>query len=277
MKVKSENYLTIQGWMRTELNLSGNELLVYAIIYSFNQGENTGFNGSLQYLADWCGATKQGILKNLKGLQSKGLIIKKESENPCEPATYYSTKVNTPVTKGEYPSNQRLTEIKKTINHRLPDNKKNIDNYNNTKDDSTAKKPLLPENKNTVIDDIYNLYLDICDNLPRPRILTDKRKNLILKAYKQYGLESIKEVFKKANASDFLCGKNDRGWKADIDWLLGDKFINVLEGKYDTHKSTNSKAWERGVISNNKLSEKDRQAIEDEADRLESIGVRARF
>lgn len=33
--VKPENYITIQGWMRTELDLKGNELNLYAIIYGF--------------------------------------------------------------------------------------------------------------------------------------------------------------------------------------------------------------------------------------------------
>ena len=69
MNIKDRNYITIQAWMRTELGLKGNDLLVYAIIYGFSQVENQRFNGSLQYLADWCGATKSGIQKNLKNLQ----------------------------------------------------------------------------------------------------------------------------------------------------------------------------------------------------------------
>ena len=57
-------YINIQAWMRTELDLKGNDLLVYAIIYGFSQDGDSKFSGSLQYLADWCGCTKQGILKN---------------------------------------------------------------------------------------------------------------------------------------------------------------------------------------------------------------------
>lgn len=78
MKVNSENYMVVQGWMRTELNLKGNDLLVYAIIYGFSQTEEQRFTGGLQYLADWCGATKQGISKNLKNLIDAGLIKKHE-------------------------------------------------------------------------------------------------------------------------------------------------------------------------------------------------------
>lgn len=76
--MKAENYIVIQGWMRTELGLKGNDLLVYAIIYGFTQAENQHFTGSLGYLAEWCGATKQGIIGNLKKLLERGLIEKEE-------------------------------------------------------------------------------------------------------------------------------------------------------------------------------------------------------
>ena len=78
--MQAEQFITIQGWMRTQLNLKGNDLLVYAIIYGFSQDGETHFTGSLQYLADWCGATKQGVQKNLKNLIDKGYIEKFEVE-----------------------------------------------------------------------------------------------------------------------------------------------------------------------------------------------------
>lgn len=74
--VRRENYLIVLGWMITDLNLKGNELLVYAIIYGFSQKENQSFDGSLQYLADWTNSTKQGVLKSLKSLEEKKLIKK---------------------------------------------------------------------------------------------------------------------------------------------------------------------------------------------------------
>ena len=73
-------YIVIEDFMVNELQLKGNDLLVYAIIYGFSQDGESKFSGSLQYLADWCGATKHGILKNLKNLMEKGLISKEETE-----------------------------------------------------------------------------------------------------------------------------------------------------------------------------------------------------
>lgn len=74
--VKRENYITIQGWMVTELKLKGNELLVYAIIYGFSQTEQQNFTGSQSYFAEWTNSTRQGINKTLKYLIEKGLIEK---------------------------------------------------------------------------------------------------------------------------------------------------------------------------------------------------------
>jgi predicted transcriptional regulator len=65
--------------MVTDLKLSGNDLMVYAIIYGFSQDGESRFTGSLQYLADWCNATKAGVQKNLKNLMDAGLIEKYET------------------------------------------------------------------------------------------------------------------------------------------------------------------------------------------------------
>jgi predicted transcriptional regulator len=78
--IKNNNYITIQGWMINDLNLSGNDLIVYATIYGFTQDEKNWFEGSRQYLAEWCNSSRQGIDKNLKNLLDKNLIIKQDTE-----------------------------------------------------------------------------------------------------------------------------------------------------------------------------------------------------
>lgn len=76
--VERENYITIQGFMIKDLNLKGNELIIYAIIYGFSQLENQYFNGTLKYLAEWTNCTKRGVINILQSLESKDLIGKKE-------------------------------------------------------------------------------------------------------------------------------------------------------------------------------------------------------
>lgn len=71
------DYLVIGKWMRTDLGLSGNELIAYAIIFSFSQDGKSEFTGSAKYIADWCGITKANALNLLKRLTEKGFIRKR--------------------------------------------------------------------------------------------------------------------------------------------------------------------------------------------------------
>ena len=75
--VKEDNYYCVQGWMVNNLGLSGNNLIVYAIIYGFSQTEEQYFSGSIRYLCEWTNSTKQGLYKNLKYLCDKGYLEKK--------------------------------------------------------------------------------------------------------------------------------------------------------------------------------------------------------
>ena len=72
--VNGNNFVTIQGWMRTKLNLKGNELLAYAVIYGFSQTDGAKFTGSRKYLAEWCGCSMATIDRTLNSLVDKGLI-----------------------------------------------------------------------------------------------------------------------------------------------------------------------------------------------------------
>lgn len=74
--VKDNNFIAIQGWMRTKLNLKGNELLIYALIYGFSQDGNSRFKGSRKYIADWCGCSLDTVDRSLGSLINKGLLAK---------------------------------------------------------------------------------------------------------------------------------------------------------------------------------------------------------
>lgn len=94
-RVKDENYCLIQGWMLTKLQLKGNDLLIYAIIYGFSQTEGQVFNGSLQYLVDWTNASRQTVINSLKSLVSKGYIARSEKTiNGVKFCEYYATKLD---------------------------------------------------------------------------------------------------------------------------------------------------------------------------------------
>ncbi len=72
----NNNYILIQGWMVSELNLKGNELLIYAIIYGFSQDGDSEFKGSRSYLATWLNTSLQTVDNCINSLIEKGYIEK---------------------------------------------------------------------------------------------------------------------------------------------------------------------------------------------------------
>ena len=75
-RINADSYIVVQGWMITELNLKGNELLVFAIIHGFSQDNAGEFTGSLQYLMEWTGNTKKTVINALKALVERDLVQK---------------------------------------------------------------------------------------------------------------------------------------------------------------------------------------------------------
>ena len=96
-QISDGNYYVVSGWMINKLNLGNTELMVFAIIYGFCQHDefSGSYHGSLQYLADFTGTTKQTIIKVLKSLTEKGYIEKSENyQNNVKFCTY---KINSAV------------------------------------------------------------------------------------------------------------------------------------------------------------------------------------
>ena len=143
-KVNRENYVVIQGWMLTDLQLKGNELVVYACIYGFSQCESQVFSGSLQYLADWTNSTKQGVAKSLKSLVQKGYLVKTDKVISgvkfCE---YRATEFNGVCNKVAQGMQQSLTG---GMQQSSPNNI-DINNLDNNLEDKRPTRPSLDDVK----------------------------------------------------------------------------------------------------------------------------------
>ena len=82
---------------------------------------------------------------------------------------------------------------------------------------------------------IAEMYNETCVSFPRIRSLSESRKKAIKARLNTYTVEDFKLLFEKAEASDFLKGKNKRNWSATFDWLIQDSnMAKVLDGNYDT-------------------------------------------
>ena len=95
---------------------------------------------------------------------------------------------------------------------------------------------------------IADMYNDTCVSFPRLTVLSDKRKQTIKARLNNYTVEQFKEMFEKAEASDFLKGANNTDWQANFDWMIKDSnFAKILDGNYDNKSSSaNQKAYQEG-------------------------------
>ena len=249
-KIKDHNFYAVSGWMVTRLGLKGRELHAYAIIYGFTQDRETEFSGSLSYISEWLGCTKKTAIETLKSLISKGLIAKNQDEIHGVKVNYY--KVILPPAKPQVPLSDggvkiTPTSVKTTTGQcnnyneggvkTTPNIYSNIYNNNiytpiegkaDSENEKTAEQ--IPFNK------IKDLYNDICKSFPRCVSMTANRKKAIAARLNEYnkGIEIFATLFRMAEASSFLKGKNSRDWRASFDWLLKSaNMAKVLEGNYN--------------------------------------------
>lgn len=87
--ITDTNYYQISGWMINRLNLKGNELQAYAIIYGFSQDGQNWYTGSLAYLSDWLNCSIRTCINVLASLVEKGLLLKESWTEKGVPYTRY--------------------------------------------------------------------------------------------------------------------------------------------------------------------------------------------
>lgn len=86
---------------------------------------------------------------------------------------------------------------------------------------------------------IVDMYNDTCVSFPRLKSLSENRKKSIKARLKTYSYDDFKNLFEKAEASDFLKGKNNKDWSATFDWLIKDSnMAKVLDGNYDNRSGS---------------------------------------
>lgn len=183
-KVKNENSFIVHGWMLNELKLSGNSLMVYAIIFGFSQDGESYFTGSRKYLCDFIGATKPTIDKAINELIERNYIFKySEKRNDIVYNKYQanlnilnfsSGKENLPPCKETLPNN-KVDNKEYNINNNNTDNKKEIEKEKSgflegydengeyhsffENDDNFKEKSKPEENPKTDVEKVFDYYV----------------------------------------------------------------------------------------------------------------------
>jgi hypothetical protein len=123
-----------------------------------------------------------------------------------------------------------------------------------------SSSPLSPP---IAVDEAVEAWNEIAAPLSLPicQKVTNRRRKLIqLRLRDAGGIDGFRAALAKIRGSPFLCGDNDRGWRADIDFILQESsFVKLVEGKYDGSSKSKSMAAGFDLID---------RAIEDQERRL---------
>lgn len=122
-------------------------------------------------------------------------------------------------------SNVRSTDVQPTNNQQPITN-----NQQPIKEDMSSGDDALK------VEDVVEAWNDLADarGLARIARITENRRRQIKARIREYQPEDWSTALAAIYNSKFLCGENDRGWKADFDFLLQPKsFVKLIEGAYN--------------------------------------------
>ena len=176
--LNNKNYITVQGWMIKELNLKGNELLAYALIYGFSQDNESVFSGTNTYVAEWLNTTKKTAINVLKDLVQKEYIIK--TEKKVNGVTFYDYKINTQVVKNFHGGSEKITPNNNIYNNIPPLNNNNklllLSPQGEKKPYGESQFVFLTDTEYAKVKELYGEFLDDAINTLDSYIASNPKK-----------------------------------------------------------------------------------------------------
>lgn len=264
--VDDKVYFSVQAWMVTKLGLKGCERDVYAIVYGYSQDGESDYHGSLGYMSELTGYSKNSICTALKNLTDKKLILKTEREiNNIKFCRYQINRDSIQPT---------CTPIQPTCINNKQDNKQDNKQVLLSKDNNTTefsfgktkpKKESLFTKCTAMIDDFVTNHN--CGNPVRTKLIEYLRFRL-----------SVTDKPLYVNMWKGMLAKLDKlhqegyGYEPIIDYAIERGYLSFYPpaGCYTDIKE---KPWEKGVKSEGYTEEEKRQ-IEKEREEMESRGER---
>lgn len=208
-------------WLNDKLDIT--EKAIFAEIDSLD-GDN-GCTAGNEYFINFFKVSESTVTRAISHLKKLGLI---ESSFDGRVRTLRVVKLT-----------RQSSQIDEHINIDTKESNTNIQQtlFNTNNKDKEVLEVRKREKGQWFVD----TYNSICVSLPKCQRLNAKRSKAISRVLKNYTEEEIFTAFNNLETSDFCKGKNDSGWKADIDFLLKeDKFDRVLEGRYNNKRRCNA-------------------------------------
>ncbi len=216
--VKETNYINIQGWMVTDLKLSGNALMLYALIYGFCQDGESKFTGSIKYICSWLSVSRPTAIKALKDLVSKRLIEKEVVTISGVNFNHYKTLGVVKKLNGGS-KETLLVGSKKTLPYNTIINNKE-DNYTDVQKTTFANfKKFISEKASNV------------SRMKEPFMIDQ-----FLKLKEDYSTEQIKEMVLKMHNYKPLLKKNNSAYLTFLNWAARE--YTIADAETPKEKST---------------------------------------
>jgi len=269
------NYVVIQGWMTKELKLSGNDLLIYALIYGFSQDEESEFYGSRSYIANMFNISLPTVDKSLNNLIKKDLIIKKVIKNNGIIINTYKISL--------YPIKKLYTPYKETLHNNIINNDSNnnllINNTNiltsNINNDTNKNK--IKNNKKNLYEKCLEHIDKFCSENECDELKSD------LEQFVKNLLEASKETGKPIY-SNIIIAKinklkkfNKNKWAKIVTNTLDNYWLNFIDIKDENDKyNVRNKPWNKNVKSIG-YTDKELEEFEKLKKERESNGIKTTF
>ena len=138
----------------------------------------------------------------------------------------------------------------------------------------------IREEENSTSQQVIDLFATLCPSYTPIQIISESMKKSIDSVLSSYTMDEITTLFKKAEASDFLKGKNTRNWSANFNWLINkDNIAKVLNGNFDNkkpkHTAYSLELFEQ--LLNADGADQPKTAADDESIRVRAEALQAQF
>lgn len=204
----------MNGWIKLHRKIINNRFYIsdptafrvfLHLLLTADENGNGSF-GRFQ-LAQQIGCKDSAIYKAMRRLSSANMVTQTSNNrftefHICKWEDYQgfgnnqsNTKSNNKVTTKSQPSNNEVTHYK--------------------------NKEIRIKNNNIVeTQSVYDLYIKSFNKNPNTYKLTPKRKAKLQARLKDAGKEMIEKAIINTSKSSFHMGDNDRGWQADLDFII---------------------------------------------------------
>ena len=85
---------------------------------------------------------------------------------------------------------------------------------------NTNNKNTNKNNNKVEVQRTYDVFIEKFGKNPNQYKLTDKRQKLIARRLNDAGVEIVLKAIENTASNSFYTGDNDRGWSADLDFIL---------------------------------------------------------